>query len=77
LVTDLPNFSNTYQNTLQWLLEPSNPSVRFFTLTELIHLDKNASEVKEAKKEIMLSDPVRRILSKQTKNGSWGKAEDF
>jgi hypothetical protein len=51
-----------------WLLEKENPSVRYFTLTEI--LDKSA-ENPEAKKEIMHNGLVPKILSKMNEEGYW------
>jgi hypothetical protein len=54
-----------------WLLEEANPSVRYFTLTELLDKQEKEIDVKEAKKTIMLNDPVKKILSKQNPDGSF------
>jgi hypothetical protein len=47
-----------------WLLERDNPSVRYFTLTDV--LEKDTSSV-----------DVPRILAKQKSGGYWGIAENF
>lgn len=60
-----------------WLLEAENPSVRYFTLTELLDRPENDSEVAEAKAGIMGSAPIAKILSKQEPGGYWGKPDDF
>jgi hypothetical protein len=60
-----------------WLLETNNPSVRYYTLTDILGKSSRSMEVKEAKKEIMMVDPVQKILSKQKPGGHWGKPEDF
>jgi len=62
---------------LEWLLEKDNPSVRFFALTDLMERPENHDEVIQAKKEIMKTGVVPRILAKQRKGGYWQKAEDF
>ena len=56
---------------LDWLLEEENPSVRFFTLTELLNRSYRTEEVKAAKAEIMRRGVVPRILAKQNAGGSW------
>jgi hypothetical protein len=54
-----------------WLLEEENPSVRYFTLTEILDDPADHTEVKEAKKAIMKDSIVPQILLRQTKDGSW------
>ena len=56
-----------------WLLEKDNPSVRFFTLTEILDKPQNDSEVQEAKAAIMSGGVVPEILTKQNSDGSWDK----
>ena len=65
------------EDPVDWLLEAENPSVRYFTLTELLDKPENDSEVAAAKAGIMSSAPVAKILSKQEPGGYWGKPEDF
>jgi hypothetical protein len=60
-----------------WLLEPENPSVRYFTLTEIFELPAGHPQVQEAQEAILTEGPVPRILAKQSPGGYWGKAEDF
>lgn len=61
-------FSDEISN---WLLEETNPSVRYFTLTELLDKKQNSKEVKEAKMAIMKNDPVKKILANQNPDGSF------
>lgn len=60
-----------------WLLEKNNPSVRYFTLTEILELPENDSQVKKAKSEIMTVGVVPVILSKQNNEGYWETAGGF
>jgi hypothetical protein len=60
-----------------WLLEPSNPSVRYFTLKDLVGKPDSHPEVVEAKKNITSEGPVPKILTKLKAGGYWGKPEDF
>ncbi len=62
---------------LSWLLQPSNPSVRYFTLTDLHGKPPDHPDVLEAKAQIMETGPVPKILAKQEPGGHWGKPEDF
>lgn len=55
------------ENVLLWLLEENNPSVPYFTLTELIGRSEKDSEVIETKNQIMEKKPVIKILSQQLK----------
>jgi len=60
-----------------WLLEKDNPSVRYFTLTDVLGKLENDSEVREAKDEIMEVGVVPKILAKQSNEGYWGSPENF
>ena len=60
-----------------WLLEESNPSVRYYTLRDLLDLPEHDPQVVEAREGIMAGGPVPRILERQQPGGYWGKAEDF
>lgn len=64
-------------NPIDWLLEDNNPSVRYFTLIDLLKKSENNPEVKDAKSEIMEIGPVPKILEKQKPDGYWGIPEDF
>jgi hypothetical protein len=60
-----------------WLLERDNPSVRYFALTDILEKPKNDPEVTEAKREIMLTGVVPKILAKQRNDGHWETPESF
>ena len=60
-----------------WLLEEDNPSVRYFTLTELLDKPQTDSEVQQAKKAIMTTGVVPKILAKQNSDGSWETPSAF
>ncbi len=49
----------------EWLLETNNPSVRYFTLRNLLEKPETNSDVKEAKQDIMRTGVVPAILEKQ------------
>jgi len=61
----------------EWLLEKNNPSVRYFTLHDLIEKPWNDPDVKEAKQDIMKTGVVPEILAKQKKEGYWETPERF
>lgn len=62
---------------LAWLLEPSEPSVRYLTLVELLDRSKRDAEVCEARRSIMETGPVPRILAKQREDAYWEEQESF
>jgi len=73
---------NTWKSVLKadptdWLLEEENPSVRYFTLTDILDLPQTKPEVKQAKTAIMKEGVVPRILAKQEAGGYWGNPDDF
>lgn len=49
----------------KWLLEEENPSVRYFTLKDILDKPEHDQEVQKAKREIMQSGIVPDILRKQ------------
>ena len=61
----------------EWLLGKNNPSVRYFTLTDLLEKPWTDPEVKEAQQEIMNTGVVPAILTKQKKEGYWETPERF
>ena len=60
-----------------WLLEKDNPSVRYFTLKHILGKEEIDTDVKEARKAIMTTGVVPRILEKQNADGSWGVPANF
>jgi len=64
------------KSLIEWLLETENPSVRYFTLRDLLDKGETDSEVKEAKAAIPDSRVVTKILSKQQFKGHWEDKEN-
>jgi hypothetical protein len=62
---------------LPWLVEEDNPSVRYFTLVDIVGLPSQDKRVAAARKAIMETGLVPRILAGQKKEGYWEKLEDF
>jgi hypothetical protein len=60
----------------EWLLEKGNPSVRYFTLIDILGESPDDKNVINAKKEIMKTGPVPVILSKRV-NGLWGDPDRY
>ena len=68
------NWHNVLKDGLiKWLLEEENPSVRYFTLRDLLDRTENDPDVKWAKSAIPTSKNVAKILSKQKPEGYWGE----
>lgn len=60
-----------------WLLEEDNASVRYYTLTDILDIPADRSEVVDAKHKIMENGVVPKILANQESGGYWGVPEDF
>jgi hypothetical protein len=69
--------SHLNSDPTDWLLEKDNPSVRYYTLREILGKPEKNSEVLEAKTDIMETGVVPKILSKQKNGGYWIKPEGF
>jgi len=52
-----------------WLLEEANPSIRYWTLKDLLHKNESEPEVAEARRKISESKEVQMIFSKIGING--------
>lgn len=61
----------------EWLLEKNNPSVRYFTLVDLLEKSTTGLEVKSVKQNIMKTGVVPAILTKQKEGGYWEEPERF
>jgi hypothetical protein len=68
--TDLAS-SGADRRVIDWLLEGSQPSVRYHTLTELLGKTEKDPEVKRARMEIPRTGWAKDILDKQLPGGSW------
>ncbi|MBN2336554.1 hypothetical protein JXL21_13430, partial [Candidatus Bathyarchaeota archaeon] len=60
-----------------WLLEPSDPSVRYWTLRDIEGLEETDPQVQDAQAAIMESHPVKAILGAQHPEGYWVHEEDM
>jgi len=52
-------------NPTDWLLEANNPSVRHFTLTDILDVPADSPEAMDARRAIMKTGVVPGILAKQ------------
>jgi hypothetical protein len=60
-----------------WLLESSDPSVRFWALQDIKERKHEDPDVLEAQERVMSSPPVKVILSKQQPGGWWIEERDM
>jgi len=60
---------------MSWLLEPENPSVRYWTLTEIVGRSADSPEVLEAKAAIAQQPLVQELFAGQHPDGHWGDDE--
>ncbi|MGD2253391.1 MAG: hypothetical protein PVF70_10815 [Anaerolineales bacterium] len=58
---------------LAWLLQSSNPSVRYLTLRELLAQPEEHAKVQQARRAIMQQGTVPAILALQHPEGWWGR----
>lgn len=58
---------------IAWLLESDNPSVKYFTLIDILEKPRKDTNVRKAKKQIMETGVVSKILTMQKNGGYWGK----
>lgn len=73
-----PKASNMVDaSVLEWLLEPTNPPVRYYALRDLAGRRAGLAEARQAQAAIMTRGPVPLLLAKQKPAGYWGRAEDF
>jgi hypothetical protein len=57
---------------LDWLLEPGEPVLRWWTLRDLLDRPAGDPEVQAAYSAIPFSEPARSILEAQRPSGAWG-----
>jgi len=60
---------------IPWLLEPENPSLRYWTLTDLLDRPADDPEVYQARAAVAGQPLVREIFARQRPDGHWGDDE--
>lgn len=65
------------EGPVAWLLAGDDPSVRYFTLTALLGRPAGNAEVEAARRAIMTTGAVPRILAAQGDDGHWGERDRF
>lgn len=64
-------------NSIPWLLKDNNPSVKYFTLIDVLEKEENDLEARKTKEEIMKKGVVPKILDKQKEGGYWEDSQNF
>ncbi len=62
---------------VDWLLDSKLPSIRYLTLTRLLHHPETDDSVQAARRAILETGPVPAILAKQADNGAWQGDKSF
>jgi hypothetical protein len=66
-----------FANPTAWLLEPENPSVRYWTLTDLLDRPADDADVRAAHAAIPTYPPVAELLAAQKQDGYWVKRDFY
>ncbi len=64
---------NLNSDPLPWLLNPENPSVRYWTLVDVLDRPANDPEVQEARAAIVQQPLVKELFALQHTKGYWGE----
>lgn len=59
----------------RWLLEAKTPSIRYFTLRDLLH--KPETDVQAARQAMAADGPISQILALQTETGQWANEYSY
>ena len=65
------------EDRIEWLLEPNDPSVRYWTLKDLLDLEEDHPDVVAARDAIMGSPIVTAILDAMNQEGYWENPDDM
>jgi hypothetical protein len=60
-----------YSQSVQWLLNSKDPSIRYLTLTDVLGKSERTRDVREAKARIIRGGKVRALLSGQQSDGGF------
>jgi hypothetical protein len=61
----------------EWLLEPSDPAVRYWTLLDILDRPPDDVEVRAAQAAISKHAPVAELLAAQKRDGYWGSRDYY
>lgn len=70
-------FAAPGEDVLDWLLDETDPAVRFYTLTELLGKAADDPEATRAKAAAMMTGLIPAILGCQEPGGYWGTPDKF
>jgi hypothetical protein len=65
------------EDRTEWLLEPGDPSVRYWALKDLLDLEEDHADVVAARDAIMETPTVTAILGAMNPEGYWENPEDM
>lgn len=66
------NTRDTDNSAVEWLLQSEDPSVRYFTLTDILDKPKDSPEVEKTRRLILRGPRVRILLEGQQPDGGFG-----
>ncbi len=59
-------------STVEWLLQSEDPSIQYLTLTDILNMPKDSSEVEETLRRVPVGPRVRVLLDGQESDGGFG-----
>jgi hypothetical protein len=62
---------------IPWLLEPDNPSARYWTLLDILDRSADGPEVRAARAALPALPPVAELLAVQKRDGYWVKRDYY
>ncbi len=68
---------NLKEDRTEWLLEPSDPSVRYWALKDLLDLEEDHADVVAARDAVMEGPTVTAILGAMNPEGYWMNRDDM
>ncbi len=70
-ISSLTKEKKSFKTTLDWLLEPEDPGVRYLALRDLVKA--GGKELETAKKTAHTKGPIAGLLAKMENEGYWGR----
>jgi hypothetical protein len=65
--------SGEYETTLDWLLDPDSPGIRYLAMRDLVGLPANDPEMSALQKDAHLRGPIASILAEMHPEGYWSR----
>jgi hypothetical protein len=60
-------------DTLNWLLEPDNPGIRYLAMRDLLDIEEDDPEFKDSRHDAHTAGPIAKVLDKMQPEGYWAK----